>query len=82
MDKDFDKLLEFSIKLGLAKDEKEFMNEYCYGATREYLFNDPNGLNYIALFQRACDTHNCIPATLFEYWDEFRLNYIGEDLLA
>lgn len=82
MNKDYERLVEFSIRCELAADEREFLELYCYGATKEMLFDDPNGLNYIALFQRACDRYGFIPAMLFEYWDEFRLDYIGEDLLA
>ena len=79
MEKDYEKLVEFAIKCKLATTEQEFLDKYCYGVSKEELFNDPNGLNYIALFYRACEVHNCIPAVLFERWDAFRLDYIGEE---
>lgn len=75
MEKDYEKLVEFSIKCKLATTEQEFLDKYCYGVSKEELFNDPNGLNFCALFARACEIYNGVPAALFHYWYEFNMDY-------
>lgn len=75
MEDDYKKLVEYSIKCKLATNDQEFLDKYCYGVTKEQLFNDPNGLNYYALFDRACHIYNGVPAALFYYWYEFKMDY-------
>lgn len=75
MENDYKNLVEFSIKCKLATTEQEFLDKYCYGVSKEELFKDENGLNFCALFARACEIHNCIPAKLFEVWYEFKMDY-------